>query len=270
MKKIILILTLILTFQTIFSQSETRYVSRNFNFQSNQTEYLFADNVKFRENPNLDSKIIDLLSIDSQIKIIEKTEKTLDFDGVKSNWYKIKVDNKIGFVLGALISVYNLEVENTKFKFQIKSNEKNDIYLKVRVISNNRFEQFEYKLIGEEFSIDLRDNQNLNNLDNMIIVDYLAEACGVENGKTYIFWNNEKLYHIADLSSMADGGMYSYSSYFIFPKSINGIKDKIIYKRETETMEDEETNWRKESIETRELIWNGEKLIPDLRNIKND
>ena len=94
------------------------------------------------------------------------------------------------------------------------------------------------------FSLQFKDNNGLSNLDNIIIVDYIAEACGIENGQTYLFWNNSRLIKITDLSAMADG-IYAYDETFIFPNNINGIKGKIVYRKTTQTQEYEETNWIK-------------------------
>lgn len=266
MRKIITILILIFSIQISSAQTETRYISRFSTFENNNIEYLFADNVKFRETPDLQSNIIELLKIGTPIKILEKSEQTLEFDGINSNWYKISINDKVGYILGALISVDNFKSPktNSSFKFQISQNEEKDFFLKVRVISNENFKEYKYKLIGEEFAFQFKDNNGLNNLDNIIIVDYIAEACGIENGRTYLFWNNSSLIKIADLSAMADGGIYSYDETFIFPIDINGIKDKIVYRKTTQTQEDEETNWVKETTETREYIWNGEILNPNI------
>lgn len=268
MKKTTLVLFLI--YQIVYSQSNTRYISKFFEFKPNQTEYLFADNVKLRDAPTLNSNVIELLKINTPLKIVEKTDKTLNYENIKSYWYKVSINNKIGYVLGALISVDNFSTINENFKFQIQSNSENETFLKVRIVTKNDVKEHKYKLIGDGFSLVFKDGQGLKNLDNMIIVNYLAEACGVENGESYIFWNNNKLYHIADLSSMVDGDAYHYRDYFIFPKNEDGVKGKIVHVSEVDTLEDESTNWRKSTMETRELVWDGEKLNPNLQLPKRE
>lgn len=255
---------------TISAQSETRYLSSYFKFSPGNTEQIFANDVKFRKGPDTNSDVIDLLKIGTRIKIIEQSELTQEFDGIESNWYKIEFNGKTGYVLGALISMRSLTtIDNKNLHFQIKSDENGRISVKIR----HAFNETEYKentfgLIGYEFSIDLLNNNGLQNVKNIIAINYLSEACGVEGGVSYIFWDGSNLKHIADLSSISEAGMFYYQEKFVFPNQPEGVKDKLVYEVERGTIEDEETNWVKTYKEKREYAWTGTEMVPTFSKSK--
>ena len=61
----------------------------------------------------------NLLKTATPLQILEKTKQTLKFDGINSSSYKVLINEKIGYVLGALISVDNFKSPktNSTFKF---------------------------------------------------------------------------------------------------------------------------------------------------------
>src|SRR5690606_38788970 len=239
---------------SISAQSDTRYLSSYFKFNPGSTEQIFANDVKFRKEPDTNSDVIDLLKIGTEIKIIEQSEQTQKFDGVESNWYKIEFNGKTGYVLGALISMRNLTTaDNKNLYFQIKSDENDRIAIKIRhLLNETEYKEHIFNLIGYEFSVDLLANNGFQNVKNIIAINYLAEACGVEGGVSYIFWDGNDLKHIADLSSISEAGMFYYQEKFVFPNQPEGVNDKLVYEVERGTIEDEETNWVKTYKEKQE------------------
>ena len=233
-------------------------------------EQIFANDVKFRKEPDTDSDVIDLLKIGTKIKIIEQSELTQEFDGIKSNWYKIEFNGKTGYVLGALISMQNLTTtDNKNLYFQIKSDENGRISVKIRhKLNETEYKESTFGLIGYEFSVNLLNNNGLQNVKNIIAINYLSEACGVEGGVSYIFWDGNDLKHIADLSSISEAGMFYYQEKFVFPNQPQGVNDKLVYEVERGTIEDEETNWVKTYKEKREYVWTGTKLVPEFSKSK--
>lgn len=59
-----------------------------------KTAYVSASSLKVRQEPNTSSEVIDSLVMNSQVAIVE------ELDG----WYKIKIENKIGYVSAEYIS----------------------------------------------------------------------------------------------------------------------------------------------------------------------
>lgn len=251
-------------------QPDTRYLSSYFKFNPGSTEQIFANDVKFRKEPNTDSEVLGLLKIGSKIKIIEHSELTQEFDGIESNWYKIEFNGKTGYVLGALISMRNLTTaDNKNLYFQINNDENGRIAVKIRyTLNETEYEEKIFNLIGHEFSVDVINNHGLQNIKDIIAIDYLSEACGVEGGVSYIFWDGSNLKHIADLSSISEAGMFYYEEKFVFPNQPHGVNDKIVYEVEHSTIEDEVTNWIKTNKEKREYTWTGAEMSPTFSKSK--
>lgn len=73
--------------------------------------------VKLREEPNLEGKLIMLLSVDFKVEVIEKS----------GEWYKVKYEDKIGYVHGDYIKVEEDIVANNKSSEQEKPEEQASI-----------------------------------------------------------------------------------------------------------------------------------------------
>src|SRR5690606_12327387 len=189
--RIAFLITFFLLNSIMSAQSDTRYLSSYFKFSHGSTEQIFANDVKFRKGPDTNSEVIGLLKIGEKIKIIEQTVLSQEFDGIQSNWYEIECNGKTGYVLGALISMRNLTTAyNKNLYLQIKSDENGRITIKIRhKLNETEHKENTFGLIGYEFSIDLLANNGLQNVKDIIAINYLAEACGVEGGVSYIFWD---------------------------------------------------------------------------------
>ena len=102
MKKLLIIFILI---SKIGFGQDTKYLSENYEFKNGEVAYMFGNDVKLRDQPTAESNVLTLLKIGEQIEIIEKSNSTMQFDGIESPWYKVKTKDKVGFVLGSLISL---------------------------------------------------------------------------------------------------------------------------------------------------------------------
>ena len=118
MKKNLFIIVLLYTI-FVFGQ-DTKYLSENYEFVSNETAYLFGNDVKLREAPSSESEVIDLLKINEEIKIIEKTAFQQLYDGIDWHWYKVEYKDKLGYILGGLISLDRATLGNITFLVSLK------------------------------------------------------------------------------------------------------------------------------------------------------
>ncbi|MBQ4822561.1 SH3 domain-containing protein [Aquimarina sp. MMG016] len=246
-------------------QNETRYISEHFSFKEGSTEYLFGNNVKLRSEPNTTSKAIDLLSIGSKIVILSKEEEFMQFEGLKSHWYKVNYKDKIGYILGALIASKKLSYNDVNFYFNIKKDAEN-LQIKIRNLQKGKnYIEANFNLIGREFEAKLSNNKGISEVSNIITIDYLSEACGIQGGKSYVFWDGTQFHHVADLSQISEAGIFYFSEEFIFPDEENGVPGKVYYVKEQGETIDETTGWTKTTIEKKEFSWSQNKLTPSLR-----
>lgn len=270
--KIIRVFLLFITTLSFSQEDEnTKYLHSQYEFTTGNIEYLFADKVKFRTGPTLNSTVIKLLEIGTPIKIIEKTETQMHYQGINTPWYKIEVNGKNGYILGALISL-NSHFTNSKnalFLCQLKKNKEDNYIIKIRHFTKGQdYNEVELKQTGTGlFTFHLFNNKGVNNIENILMIDALAEACGVEGNITYYFWSNNKLTHIADLPNFAESGFFSTDQSFLFPNDPEGAENSIIHISKSVTYEDEESSEPKsEEIKSNSYKWTGTDFIPESSN----
>lgn len=264
MKKIqYCIIGVLLVYSNITGQSyneETRFVE-------DMVQFMFGDNVKLREAPGLDSKTLALLPIGSKVKVAGVTETVYTYKNITSPWYKVNYKDKIGYVVGGLLSFNRLlstANPNTCFLFSLSKKEEL-VSVDIRVIEKGKLlDEISVKLLGNgSFQFENIGNKGMPQLQDILVIDNDSEACGINGGKSYIFWDGVKLRHVTDTSEIGDGGLYHHHSEFIFPSDENGRENIIIYKAEHGELKDEETEWYVTTTHERNLTWDGEKLLPE-------
>lgn len=258
---LILLFFFIVVFQMV---AQEVYITPTKEFEPNQKVYLFGNDVKLREEPNTSSKVISLLKISTEVFVIEKTNKIKLYNGIDWPWYKIKTSNgEEGFLLGGLISKDIKKIKNSIYLISLRK-VNDDYFVLTRVVNGNQdYLENSKKIATTTFSISVSDNKGVKSIKNMIYIDYLAEACGVDGGGYYLFNTGNSLIKAIELSSVADGGLYWLKEDVVFPSDFGGKKDKIILKREHGEMIDEVTEHKKITIETKQFVWQGKELAID-------
>jgi hypothetical protein len=248
----------------IMNAQDNRVVHGKYEFKAGAIEYLFGDNVKLRSEPKTTSKVFELLPIASPVKILEKTDSFLAFNGFDSPWYKVECQGKTGYVLGGLIALDHKKINDDIYLVTIKSEAENS-FAKTRLVrANAPYVEIVNKLETTEFFVKAYDNRGLEEVVNMLHIDYMAEACGVEGGGIYLFNDGESLVKAFEYSQISDAGVYWFNEEYLFPSDEDGVVAKIVYKKELGSYQDEETNWFEIEKTQRELEWMGNKLVPDI------
>ena len=259
MNKIIIFLLFITNFS--FSQ-ETKYHNPYLDLKSGEYYYLFGNDVKFRILPDTNSEVIELLKIGTEIQIIEKSNEILNYNGIESPFYKIRHNGKIGYILGGLISLEKREFNNSKYLFTYKKTDNNFSVIIRHINEKSELTELDSELITHEFSIDIFDNKGIEGIENILFINYLAEACGVDGGGIFFFQTENELKKVFEITQVSDAGVYWLSEDLIFPTDEKGIKEKIIYQKELGDYKDEETNWFVITKVSRELEWKDGEILP--------
>ena len=265
MNKLLLIFLFI--FNIGFGQ-DTKYLSENYEFKNGEIAYMFGNDVKLRDQPNTESDVLSLLKIGEQIEILEKSNSEMEFDGIESPWYKIKSKNKVGFVLGSLISLDRVINGNQIYLISLRKDGLN-LFLKTRVLDNDlKFKENVSQLLTGEFSIKATGNKGLENIKSIFKIDYLAESCGVNGGGIYLFYDGHELIKAIDYAQVADADLYWFIEEYIFPNDKDGIKGKVVYKSEIGETKEYETEWTESKTTRRILEWNGKEMFPKIESEK--
>jgi hypothetical protein len=276
MRNIVTSITIFLIFNFVNAQ-ECKYLGIDNEFKEGEIAYLFGNDVRLRIEPSSDSETLTLLKIGQRIEIVKKTDIKNNFNGIKTPWYKVKYDQKIGYVLGGLISLAEIKSDNLRCFISLEKTE-GKLYILTRVLSDftdnyfeNRSESF---ADNNGFCLKLFDNKGLEGINNILYINYLPESGGANSGGYYLFFDNKKLHKVIDLTSRSDIGFWE-SENLYFPKDSLGEKNKIIYIKEKgqyseSYSEQNEPNWEKSSKIIRRLEWYNNELKPNPETFKSE
>ncbi len=264
-----LLLIIIILISTDGFGQEAKYLSENFEFNDGDIAYMFGNDVKLRDQPNTESEVLSILKIGEKIKILEKSDTKMDFEGILSPWYKIKSKDKVGFVLGSLISLDRATFENSVYLISLKR-DNSKLFLKTRVLENeNAFKENIAQLLTGEFSVSASGNKGLENVNSIFKIDYLSESCGTNGGGIYLFYDGNNLMKAIDFTQVADADLYWFHEAYIFPNDADGVAGKIVYKSEVGETKDYETEWTESKHSRRILEWNGKQMVPKIETEKD-
>ncbi len=238
-------------------------------FESGEVVYLFGDQVQLREGPTTTSKVLKTLKIGTQLVILGKHENSWRYKGRDSHFYKVGYKGMEGYVLGGLIAIERKVVRKATHLFgQAKTGDEH--YLLIRTLAeDSSFTEKATRLGNTQFYLSHLGTKGVPEVEGILWVDYISEGCGSEGGGIYFFQQEGTLHQVARLSQVSDAGVCYFWEEFVFPEDDHGVAGKIRYKKEIGEYYDEASQWKKTSVETRELEWSGEKLFPDSTAVVN-
>lgn len=223
---------------------------------------LFGNDVKFREQPNTNSKVLTVLKIGEMVEIIEKSDKTLPYNGIESPFYKVRYKSEIGYILGGLLSLERKESEHMTYVFAYKKDGEKYKLLIRSITKNLEINEITTALGNPRVSIHLSNNKGLSDIDNILYINNEAEACMVEGGGIYFFQTKNDLKKVFQTSTWSDAGVFWQVDKLIFPAEENGVENKIVYEYEQGQYGDEETNEIFITKKTKELRWENGDILP--------
>src|SRR5690606_20758930 len=119
-----------------------------------------------RKEPNTNSEAKDTLSIGSEIKIVQKTEESMVFNGLESFWYKVKHGKQVGYILGALIALDSREIDDVIYLVTVASRD-DRYFVRARVLNaDNTYYGHESSLNTNAFYLEVFDNRGIEGIGN--------------------------------------------------------------------------------------------------------
>lgn len=268
MKSILVLIIFTSIFNPLLSQDDQRIIDYNFEFEKGKTERLYGDRVVLRSKPTSTAEALDTLSIAQEVKIIEKSSEKMLINGLESNWYKVKVNNKVGYVLGGFIAADHKGVNKKMYLVSRASHDERN-FVRVRVLNGDgSFYGHESELVTQAFTIAVYSNRGIEGIEDMIKINLFAEACGVDGGEFYLFNDGQRLIDAIHLTSVADGGLFWFHESVRFPDEEEGWENALLYTREFGESIDEELEWMKSTKHTLPIRWVDGKFSPDVSKMK--
>lgn len=258
----------------IFSAQEEVYANGVFAFEENKAQKIFTDWTRVRQEPSINSQILDSLQTNQPILIIKKDDQVLQLGERSSHWYKISYQKgektSEGYVWGANLCIGYRNKNGYDFLFGIsktidkKDKQFNENYRQniasIKALEGNALidEVFFDTGSGESLSygtFNLESNHKLKNVDFIIKAVVSGEACGIASYDQYVLFKNKKLIALPQLMNVGDADVYYHSEAFIFPNDKGGISNAFIFKMEE--MEKDEKDREKKKNASKTYLWNG-------------
>lgn len=260
------LLTLLILASTFVSNAQyddsTRIVNPFYEFEEGSTEILYGDNVVLRKKASKEAAAVDTLAIGTEVKILKKTKETIEVNGRESVWYKVSCEAGTGYIAGGFIALDAKEMNGGLYMVIIAGNE--EAYMaRCRYLKDGEYYGKETKLFTLAFQLQVYDDRGVEGLESMAVIDLLAEACGVDGGKIYLFNDGERLIEAIACAEVSDGGVFWFSEELQFPDDI-GWGNHIRYKREFGEPMDEDMTWTRSIVHEVLLEWKEDHLEPDI------
>jgi hypothetical protein len=259
-KQMLSILTLLTICLFTNAQEKLHCTYDECGFEPGDVVYLFGDQVQLRVAPTVEAKVLKTLPIGMHLVVIDKHENSWRYKGIDSHYYKVDYKGTVGYVLGGLLALEKKTINNVVHLFG-RSKVGDVDHLLIRSLQEDgSFTEKTTRLGNTQFYLSQLGKKGLPNIEGILLIDYVAEACGIEGGGIYLFQQAGKLHQVARLSQVSDAGTYYFWEEFIFPEDDHGVDGKIRYKKEIGEQFDEFSNWTKKSVEMKELVWSNDTL----------
>ncbi len=118
--------------------------------------------------------------------------------------------------------------------------------------------------MDENIGISFSPSHDLQNVIQILEINYFGDSCGAESGYTVLFLkDNYKLIKVADLSKIGDGGVYALSEKFTYTTDEDNGQPIVLFTKEEGELIDDEKGWFESKTMKRIFEWNGQKLVPE-------
>jgi hypothetical protein len=258
-----------------FSAQEEVYANGIFNFEENKTQKIFTDWARIRQEPNVDSQILDSLQTNQQILILKKEEIILQLGERSSNWYKISYQKgdktSEGYIWGGNLAVGYRNKNGYDFLFGLtktitkKDKQYPEVILKQNIASvkavqgNTLIDEVSFDTgLNESLSygtFNVESNHKLQNVELTLKATVSGEACGIASYDQYVLFKDKKLIALPQLMNVGDADVYYHTEEFIFPNDKGGIPNAFIFKMEE--MEKDERDREKKKKYSKVYLWDG-------------
>ena len=216
------------------------------NSNEDKSNFIFGNNVELRSEPDLKSNTIKRLAVATDIG--QPINLHMRESGDPSRWYKVKLDESIGFVTKEDIAEYVIEADYNNdgvedlllFKGQYKRADTNrgmaldDVKLKIikegkLVKEIDLFGQLKIKPIpGDSFHIFKEEVREINGLSFIIVFKVEIHDYDNDGINTYaLTFKNEELKELAMIENSSGGRGTGEISRWVFPNKENELKNGI-------------------------------------------
>lgn len=247
------------------------------------SRYIFADTAYVRVSTDTKQTPADTLFAGDDVTVATITEQSFTLKGITAPWVQIKYKKngleKEGFIWRGLLSFEPMRRGDTKFVYAmdrrvdttVRENGETTVFhkfiIKLKVVSGGKLMgTVQWKIDDDEAANftggKVMSGLGLSNVQNIVVVNFGGQACGVPDNFFYYAWTNDaRLVPLPGRMNVGDAGAYHHEENFVFPAEKNGKPDMIIMNMEEEESTDK-TDKKGDTIftskkETAQYSWDG-------------
>ena len=202
-----------------------------------------------RQEPSLNGKLLDSLSIGYKVNVLENTTKTTTINGLNLSWVEIEYiynsEIKKGFLWKGCLAlgvskrngVVFLTTIDSKFTKKIKEGgfEYNPHFCNISVKAvNQNYQLLDTFTIAKQldesmfFENSTINGWGLKNVNSIYRISLSGEACGIPTYHYYFGWTGKKILLLPQKYQVGDAGIFYHTEEFIFPNEKKGEQNTII------------------------------------------
>lgn len=250
------------------------------NIEKGQTASVFVEKAYIRSGPGLNMKVVDSLTLGENVTIASAPFKGNTIKNFYAPWYQISYHSdgqlKQGFIwLGLLALGKQTDKDGLQFLFGFErfikqqNEEQQDHYLTTVKLLDAQdslitSQSYPFVFSGQLSSQSkLLPAMGLNNVKQILRMEFLSGACAVPTEYNYMAWTGQKLINLPSRYSVSDAGVFYYDEKILFP-SEHKRNNQLIYKYiEEGEAKDDSTLDPDYRISKREeyFQWDGDKFV---------
>ena len=93
--------------------NDNENIAERVNYSINSTLYVIpSEGLNLRTEPNTTSSIIKLLTHNTEVTVLEKSDEIAIIGGIHDYWYKVDIENEIGWAFGGYLARYPIVINS--------------------------------------------------------------------------------------------------------------------------------------------------------------
>lgn len=243
------------------------------NFAQNSTVWTIASELNVREQADPKAKIVAKLPIGTEVLVLSKAEAEPDMtqNGISAKWlrgrFTLAGEKKEGYLWSGLLTAVRIKsvAEDGTYFFigmqAIKPDAGGGKMINQIRAANGGTELARLSFAapnapGFTFSGASEGAQGLAGVNDVLMLNFLPEACGLSYGETIVFWTGTNFILGETADKFSDPPVYAKADW-ILPGEPGGVKGQILWKQEAGDYGEDGKAPQISSKASAVWVWNG-------------
>ncbi|MCD4702595.1 MAG: hypothetical protein K8S24_12145 [Candidatus Aegiribacteria sp.] len=249
-------------------------------FVDNRTTVFSVDAVMY-DAPDLDSSVMVLIPMGTNVEISGSAGEYLFADGMPSYWYNVTCTQNgseyNGYMPGLYLAMSSLELgTDTLFMFNVTGYIQKEYRFTASariVISGDIAAEKIFHPVGSSFGqVPYRyciraselNTEGLDRIKNLIELSFIYGACGYVNRDILFAWTGDEFIMGPEANSQFEADIYRFIETFVTPSDSSGVPDEVTVLTSLAEWDEEIDDYIETESSYKVYCWNGNEFtLPD-------